>query len=124
MTFTSPAYMRMVKPRQGAQDYELNSASITGNLTIAGVVTPASVAGLSSLIGKASRVADPLVLGMKDDALGARRLHDADAPAELIKAGRDERDNGDRHAKPAQLIRHIRPLVSLFIVLSVALNRV
>ena len=59
---------------------------------------------------------------MNDDDSGAR-LHDADAPAELIKASRDERDNGDRHAKPPQLIRHIRPLVSLFIVLSVALNR-
>jgi hypothetical protein len=39
MIFPSPAYRRMVKPRQGVQDYDLGSASIAGNLTGAGVVT-------------------------------------------------------------------------------------
>jgi hypothetical protein len=29
----------MMKPRQGAQDYDLGSVSIAGNLTVAGVVT-------------------------------------------------------------------------------------
>jgi len=37
------------------------------------------------------------------------------APAELIKAGRYQCDEGDHHAKPRQLIRHIRPPVLILI---------
>ena len=62
----------------------------------------------------ASEVSDLLVQGMNADASTSGR--DADAPAELIKAASDQRDNCDRHTKAPQLIRHIRPRVLVLII--------
>jgi hypothetical protein len=67
----------------------------------------------------ASEVSDLLVLGMNEDDSRARRH--AGAPAELIKAGRNQRDNGNQHTKPPQLIRHICPpvlVLNIFLVRS------